>query len=433
MHATTKLCRLSFALICWVLTADVPVLAQGVTGGLFGATRADAGDRDKLDTLVSVAEGIDSDVPLEFVSFLPHKDVRSGGRSTVMTATADYSRTRRRLQLFGSASTYFRYARRLDRLDAGSQSGQLGVSIRLPKQGIAELTQSAAYSPSYLYLLLPTAAPLAAGEAVPVHPEFQIDQTEAYSYHSRMTLAFGSLRGTRLSATADYGRNDFKGYVATQRRLETVAARAKLSRAMSRRAAISAEYEYSTGKFGLLTSTNAHRGTFGVEYTPALSVTRRATFRLAVSSTRFDIPESVRLYPLQGEASIDYPFRLKWRAVASYRRAVDYVPGLTEPMFTHGGRMRLAGVIGTRVDVSAIAASATAASVISRGIRDFRSYTGEARLRYAFTRNVALFSEYSYYYHDLRGRAHLAAGLPDIYKQHGVRVGVMLFAQPIGN
>ena len=339
--------RLSFALICWALTAASPAFAQGVTGGLFGAIRADAADRDKLDLLVAVAEGIESDVPPEFISLVPRKDVQSGGRSTVLAATADYTRSSRRVQLFGMASTYFRYARRLDRLDPGSQSGQLGAAVRLPKQGRLELSQSAAYAPSYLYLLLPTAAPVAVGEATPVNPEFQIDQTESYSYRSRMTLAFGSVRGTRLTARADYSRNDFKNPIAAFRRLVTYTTGVKLSRAMSRRAAITAEYEYSTGRLGFLESTKAHRGTMGVEYTPPLSVTRRATFRLAVASSMFDIPESLRrgtvptssatgleaqaptvqprIYPLQGEASVDYPFRLKWRAGASYRRAVDFV------------------------------------------------------------------------------------------------------------
>ena len=86
------------------------------------------------------------------------------------------------VQLFGTASTYFRYVQRLDRMAAGSQSGQLGAGVRLPKQGSLQITQAAAYSPSYLYQLFPTAAPLAPGEAIPVNPEYRIDQTESYSY-----------------------------------------------------------------------------------------------------------------------------------------------------------------------------------------------------------------------------------------------------------
>ncbi len=403
----------------------------------------DTGDRDKLRVLVSISEALESEVPLELISLVPQKDLQSGGRSTMLAASADYARNRRSVQLFGNASTYFRYAQRLDRIAAGSQSAQLGAGIRLPKQGSLEIAQSAAYSPSYLYLLLPTAAPLVPGEATPVNPEFQIDQTESYSYQTRMTLAFGSVRGTRLTTTARYGRSDFKNQIAERRDLVTYVAGARVSRAMSRTAALSVGYEFSAGEFGVFGLSKVHRGTMGVAYTPALSVTRRATFHLDVSSSMFESPTSAfngiiandvaqRLYPLQGEARVDYPFRLKWHAVASYRRSVDFVPGMTEPMFTNGARMRLAGVIGRRIDVAAQAGSATAASVISRDSRNFRTYSGEARLRYALTRAFAIYSEYSYYYYDLRGRSHIATGLPDIYEQHGIRMGFMLFAQPVG-
>ena len=89
-------------------------------------------------------------------------------------------------------------------------------------------------------------------------------------------------------------------------------------------------------------------------------------------------------------------------------------------------------MIGRRVDVSALAGSATGASPSSRNTRNFASYTGEARIRYALTRTFALYSEYLYYYYDLRGQARLAPGLPGVYEQHGIRVGFMVFGQPLG-
>jgi hypothetical protein len=88
-------------------------------------------------------------------------------------------------------------------------------------------------------------------------------------------------------------------------------------------------------------------------------------------------------------------------------------------------------VIGRRIDVSGLAAYATAVSAISRNTRNLSTYTGEARIRYALTRGFAVYSEYLYYYYDLRGQARLAAGLPSVYRQHGIRVGFMLFAQPL--
>jgi hypothetical protein len=434
--------RFSVALTCWVLMLAAPAFAQGVAGGLFGATRADSGVRDKLDVQLSMSQAFDSEMPPEFRSLQP-SDLQSGGRSTVLLASADYARNRRSVQLFGNASTYFRYAQSLDRIGTGSQSGHLGASVRLPNQGTLRITQSAAYSPFYLYELFPTSAPLAPGEAVPVNPEYQINQTDSYSYRTGMSLELGSVRGTRFTTTADYRVTDFGQQQVARPNLANYAAGARLSRALSRRTSLSAGYEYRVGEFESNGLTKEHRATMGVEYSPPLSVTRRMVFRLEVSpslvETHASIPAAVatrtverRLSPLQGEAAVDYPFRLKWRASASYRRDVNYVPGLTEPVFTTGGRISVTGLIGRRVDVSAFAASATGTSPTSLNTRNFASYTGEARIRYALTRTFALYSEYLYYYYDLGGQAHLAPGLPAVYEQRGIRVGFMLLGQPLG-
>ena len=234
--------RFSVALTCWVLMLAAPALAQDVAGGLFGPTRAGGTGRDKLDVQLSMSQAFDSEVPPEFRSLQP-SDLQSGGRSTVLIASADYARNRRSVQLFGNASTYFRYAQRLDRIGTGSQSGQLGAGFRLPNQGNLRITQAAAYSPSYLYELFPTGAPLAPGEAIPVNPEYGIDQNESYWSNTEMVLEFGSLRGTHFTTTAQYRLTDFSKQQVARPNLANYATGAKLSRALSRRTSLSAGYE----------------------------------------------------------------------------------------------------------------------------------------------------------------------------------------------
>jgi hypothetical protein len=433
MHLTRFFVALSF----WGFAVATPALAQDVAGGLFGATRADAGRRDKLTVQMSMSEGLESEVPLELRNLVQQDELQSGGRFTVLAASADYARNRRRVQLFGNASTYFRYVPGLDRIAAGSQSAHLGTGLRLPKQGNLEISQTAAYSPSYLYRLFPTATPLAPGESIPVNPDYRIDETESYSYRTRLALAFGSRRGTRLTTTANYSLTDFKKQTAFRPNVSTSATGARVSRALSRNAALSAGYEYVVGEFGRGGRTKEHRATMGVEYSTALSVSRRATFRLDVTPSIFEIPESTltaverREYPLQAEVSVHYPFRLKWGAFASYRRSVDYMPGLVQPVFANGARVSLAGVIGRRVDVSALAGYATASPTNARSTRPLSTYTGEARIRYALTRTFAIYSEYLYYHYDLGEHAQLTDGLPSVYNQRGIRVGFTLFGQPI--
>jgi hypothetical protein len=433
-----KLRLLSAAVACSVVMSAAPALAQGVSGALFGAMRPDTSGRDKLHVQLSTTQAVDSEVPPEFRSFVRRNDSQSGGHSTVLAGSADFARVRPRVQLFGNAATYFRYVPRFDRVAAGSQSAQLGAGVRLPRRGTLQITQGAAYSPSYLYELFPTATPLAAGDMIPTNPDYRSDQNESYSYNTRTALAFGSPRETRLTMTANYGVTDFKDRTIANRDLVRSAAGARLSHALSRSAAFSFGYEYSVGEFGSSGTTKAHRGTIGVEYTPSLSVSRRATFRLDVSPTIVEIPASPlsavepRVYPLQGEASLEYPFRLKWRATASYRRSVNYVAVLREPLLANGAVVKLAGLIGRRVDLAVSGGYASAVTAASRYSQNLDTFTGEARIRYALTRGLALYSEYLYYYYDLGEQAHLAAGIPSVYKQRGVRVGVTLFGDPLG-
>jgi len=82
--------------------------------------------------------------------------------------------------------------------------------------------------------------------------------------------------------------------------------------------------------------------------------------------------------------------------------------------------------------VSAAAGHATGASAINRSTQNLDTSTGEVRIRYALKRSFALYSEYLYYYYDLRGQARLAPGLQSVCEQHRIRVGFMLFVEPLG-
>jgi len=139
-----------------------------------------------------------------------------------------------------------------------------------------------------------------------------------------------------------------------------------------------------------------------------------------------------RLYQLQADTAIDVEFRPKWRATAEFRRTLEYLPILPEPLFSNGGRLTVTGVIGRRFGLSAVAGYANGESAVYRGANRVDTYTGDARVRYVMTRSFALYSQYTYYYYDLRGQAHLAPDLPPIFKQQGIRVGFLLFGQPIG-
>jgi hypothetical protein len=439
------------AVVCLTLTGVAPAASQDITaprpsGGLFGATRSEAGERNRLNVLFDVSESVNNELAPEFRSRVAQSDSASGGLSTRLLASADYARTRRRVQLAGTALTAFRYDQRLDQVEAISHSAALGVGVRLPREGSVQIAQTAAYAPFYLYQLFPTGASSAPGESTSASPDYRIDQARSFSYATTGNLAFGSARGTRVTTTAEYRHTDYQRQPATRPDLTTYAAGAKLSRAVSHASSLSIEYQYRTGEFGYGGRAREHRITMGTEYSRAITARRRATFRVDVTPATIEIPESGvisaassltpsaletgQLYRLQGEASVDYEFRRNWRAKANVRRGVEYLALLAEPVLSDAARIELTGLVARRVDVSATIGYATGASAIRRGSDQLETRTGQARIRYALSHAVALYSEYRYYYYNLRGQASLAPDLPSAFEQQGVRVGLILFETP---
>ena len=430
-----------------VALADVrPAFSQGAAprspaGGLFGATRTDVGGSDRLNFTFELAESLDSELPADAASQLT-RGLESGGLSTLLQAGSDYTHNGRRLRLLGNASTAFRYSQNLDRVDPISHNAFLSANLRFGN-GTVRLEQAAAYSPQYLYQLFPTDTSAPLGGAIPSNPEYQIEETESYTYRTRAALSFGSQQGTFLTTTGSFDRTDFRQETLGREDSEIAQAGVEMSHRFAPSRAVSVGYDYRAGESGFVGRTEEHRLTLGAEYAPALSRTRRATFSLRLTPERvflpaaaFDItsenPANLRLMRLSGEAAVRYPFRPNWRTEARYRRSVEYLSVLGQPVLSDAGRFEVGGLLARPLDVGFSGGYATAVSALDRSGRTLQTYTGQVTIRYALKRSLALYSEYSYYYFDLRGQAALAALLPGVFEQHGVRLGATVFLETLG-
>jgi hypothetical protein len=203
---------------------------------------------------------------------------------------------------------------------------------------------------------------------------------------------------------------------------------------------LSAEYEYRAGQFGYGGHATEQRVRMGAEYSPALSISRRAEFRFNVAPSVLKLPESSAsgvlgsgtLYRLEWDASAKYPAFLGWSFGGSYRRGVEYVAVLREPVVSDAAGLELAGLVSRRLDVSASAGYAVGSSAFTSASQRFDTYTGTVRARYALKRSFALYADYLYYYYDLRGQRALAPQLQPVFEQQGLRVGVMVWSRPLG-
>jgi hypothetical protein len=129
---------------------------------------------------------------------------------------------------------------------------------------------------------------------------------------------------------------------------------------------------------------------------------------------------------LSGQVTVGYEFARTWKAAAIYRRGIDYVAGLSEPISADRGTVSIEGLLGRRVDVFASAGYSNGQSALSFEGSTFDTYTGEVRLRYALTRTFAAYVEYLYYFYDSRGSTPIAPGISSGLERKGVRTGLML-------
>lgn len=374
VYALLRVGRFSIAVSCLTLMVASPAFAQS---GLFGPTRPEAGGRDRFTLMLDISEMLENELPPEFRTRVAQAELQSGGFSTGLTASADYAHNRQRYQLYGSALTSFRYYSQAD--EGGrpvSHSASIGASVRLPKRGSLQFSQSVAYSPAYLYQLFPTAAVPVAKETIPANPDYRVTANDSYSYQTNAALAFGSERRFRVTTTGEYTHSDFQYQAEARPNITVYAIGAKGSRTVSRNAGLSVEYQYRTGEFGFSGTSTEHRVSIGVDYSRALSKKRRATFHFKLTPSTLEVPESAlsalvpdavpsaadgREYLLQGEAGADYEFRTNWHASGNFSRRVEYLPLLRGPVFADAARAQLTGLITRRIDVTAVGGYAAGA------------------------------------------------------------------------
>ena len=402
-------------------------------GGTSALAQGQTARRDSLNVEMFLSGAVSSGLPSEFRPFVSGDAPQVGHRSTLFSPSVDYVRHRRRLQLFARASTFFRYASDVDEVAVVNRNAEVGAAIRVSSRSKLTVTQKASYSPPYLYELFPTAAPLPLGEAIPLSSAYR---TESTQYRTSIVFAAGSPRTTQVTTTADYETTAFDRRIASFGNLTTYRVGGKVSHALSRRGGVAVGYQYQTGDFALNESTKEHRATISVDYSPPLSATRRATFRLDLSPSVIESPSeagSVSRYShLQGEATVSYPFRPKWRTEASYRRDVQYVAGLNEPVLSSGSRIQVNGSVGRRVGVTAFVGRAHGTSAIATSREDLSTSTGDVRITYSLTHSLTFLAEYLYSTFDLGERARIRPDFPTMYEQHEVRFGLTYLFRALG-
>jgi hypothetical protein len=440
----TPISRVALVAMAAFVCAATPAFPQPTdvppsTGGLFGAAH-NRRFHDAIDLSLSVVEGYDSNVP-PVRGIGPSEPLVSGG-STMFLGHMDYRWQGSRLQVAASGETALRqYTQAVD-FNPASYSGGLGMSARLGGRMTLYANQTVAYSPSYLYGLFPAVVPEAPGATVPVAPDYAISNSESYAYATRVTLTRGLTRRNRLSATGEFDYTNFLHDTAARPDLNSSGVRGEYWHQLAPSTAITVGYGYRTGIFGndvyaastpYGMSANEHRVSVGRDYSRPLSATRRVSVAANVGSSIVNTAGSTvheldpsQLVRLSSDVGVTWNFSRSWSARGTYRRGLEYVADLTEPVFADGFTAEFGGLCTSRIDIVVSARYSRGVSVVNRDALAFDTSGADLRLRYALTSALAVYGEYLYYFYDFRGNRSLAPGIPPSLERNAIRAGLTL-------
>ncbi len=431
--------------------AQTPGAPSSPAGGLFGgAVRGAAADRS-LNLSMSLVEAFDDDLQGD-VTGIQATSARSSGFYTALTPNLDVASRGRRVQVNATIGSNMRYYGDLNRLVSVGHSAAGGFSAQLTRRTTLSLSQSISYAPSSsrLFGLFASAAPAdiknvvdAAGNSA-IDPATDSAVTSAarnvagsersYVYGTTLGLTHAVTQRATLTFDSGFRYTDFNGPPGLME-LRSYHGGGRFSYRVSRDASVRLGYAYRQAVYSAANEPVTHDIDVGIDYLWPLTHTRKTTLGFSVGSTVLSGPlqEGAVLnaertqYRAVGDASLTHQIGRTWRVQGLYHRGLGFVPGLTSAVSTNALTVTTDGFLNRRTDVLASAAYSTGDSPLSGRPSEFKTYTGDARVRFALTRTWATYVEYLYYLYDFNPSLQLPPGMSPHLRRNSARVGLTLW------
>jgi hypothetical protein len=411
--------------------------------------------QQELDVAVSMTGAYDSDDTPQFApaglgEFQPE------GYSTWATGSLSYTHRFSRAELQTAAASTMRYYTTVENLRTVSHKGAIGLQAKLPARWNLRVDEWAAYSPSYLYALFPAlptgVAPGSAEDlTLPNDNNYDVDHSSSYVTTTTWNMDRPMGRRSSISLYGDFTHSNFTdlsvfGTNLSQfgdNTLTTYTLGGRVNRNITRNSSIMVGYRYRTGNFGYAvgTTTGENGVDIGYDLNRPVSRTRRINFFARLGASRVNIPRSLAefdvgesQFQMNGEIGANYPLG-QGALRGSFTRGLQFVAGLTQPVFVNGFSADYTGIVARRLSVLARISKSTGQSILTvENSNLVDTYTGEARLDVPLTRRLTAFTEYVYYVYDTREEPGgepdgipdipLAPGIPRDLRRQGVRVGI---------
>jgi hypothetical protein len=336
----------------------------------------------------------------------------------------------------GGHVTYYHHGERSDALP--SSNANVAFGYQLTRSLRFDVMESVAYSSNYNAALAPELGE-EFGHDIGTAPIADLDLFGLKTFRTATTVSLAQQFGRYTSLAGGYHFRSFELLETEQsdsrfRDYQTHAGSLRLGydRPVSRNATVRLGYGIRVSDRRSRTGEPAvmHKIDAGVDYSRALSFSRRTSFSFGTGSgiavtERVDQGGGDRRTRarLTGHASLVHEMGRTWTADLTYVRGFRTHEGFDDLFFTDSVTATIGGLVSRRLSFSAAAAWADSSLERSRG-SGHRGVSATAQGTYGLTSYAGLFARYVYYRYRYGDNILLDDRFPRQLDRHGVRVGL---------
>jgi hypothetical protein len=410
-------------------SAQTPVSARPYRG-LFAGDQGDFAE--SLTANGSIGGGWDSSVVSEFDPTSENVQdafTLRGAGFTSFAGSLVYQKYGRRTQVAASGATSTRYYSSLANPFIGAHAAMLAFAYQFTESTALSLNQSLSYQPFGSLNMFPgvTTSTLQPPVQVAAAPGLDTRANNADLYSSSSGAVFSHALSDRsdVMATYRYWRTRFGG---GRGNFQSQMAGGRFNRRLTRDLGLRLGYGYTKGRFvGSSQEYVFHQIDSGLAYNRVFSLSRRTTLGfdsgVAVVSNL-----NITRYLILGGAQVVHEIGRTFALSGVYRRGMQFIETLNQPIYSDAVTVMLAGQVSRRVGVNVGGGASRGNLSFSITPNHIQTYYATSGVSVAISRHLALNGAYNYFGYETSGGVYRVLGFRNELSRHSVSIMLAAWA-----
>jgi hypothetical protein len=413
----------------WVCLGSQTTLAQTQTGrpsrGVFRGSEETTSGRQTLALTGSLFGGYDDDLSAAGMAEAgAGRGPRGAGKHSGLNLGLLYVAGGRDIQFSASTSNTASYYPEFSDLLPTSHTASTGLRIRLTPRTNVSAQVASVYTPDFTFA--PMLAPDATlGDLQPLLAAYRNYAVSTLTYDANLGFDRALSSRSNLSGRVSKRYTDFRGAPGNSM---DQAAGVEFSNRFNRNTRMSLSYRFRENYYASMFAdgegqpTSIQDANVRIDRDWRMSPTRRMAFHVLMGPS---LLEEGRRRRYTANAGGGLEFRLRaWATQVSYRRGVNFVEAVADPVPSDSGNISIKGLLGRRLNLLIDASFVTGEIGLDLQGSAYDSYSGIARIQFAVRRSVAVFGDYLYQQYSFGNGTPLAESYPRTRERRGVRVGL---------